>query len=157
METITNRTYDELAIGDSCERTHQIVERDLQLFAAVSGDHNPLHLNPEYAATTQFKGQIAHGMYSGALISAGLAMELPGPGTVYMGQNLAFKRPIMIGDTITVKLTVKEKIDKKGLVIFDTTLTNQSGKVVVTGEATVIAPTEKMTIDMPELPPITFG
>jgi 3-hydroxybutyryl-CoA dehydratase len=157
METITNRTYDELAVGDSCERTHQINEQDLQLFAAVSGDHNPLHLDAEYAATTQFKGRIAHGMYSGALISAALAMELPGPGTIYMGQNIAFKRPIKIGDTITVKLTVKEKLEKKGMLVIDTTLTNQDGKAVVTGEATVIAPSEKMTIDMPDLPTITLG
>jgi 3-hydroxybutyryl-CoA dehydratase len=157
METITNRTCDELAVGDSCERTHQINEQDLQLFAAVSGDHNPLHLDAEYAATTQFKGRIAHGMYSGALISAALAMELPGPGTIYMGQNIAFKRPIKIGDTITVKLTVKEKLEKKGMLVIDTTLTNQDGKTVVTGEATVIAPSEKMTITMPDLPSITLG
>lgn len=157
MEIITNRTFDDLAIGDSCERSHQIVERDLQLFAAVSGDHNPIHLDPDYAATTQFKGRIAHGMYSGALISAALAMELPGPGTVYLGQNLTFKRPIMIGDTVTVKLTVKEKIEKKSIVVLDCTLTNQDNKVVVVGEATVMAPTEKHSVNMPELPNITLG
>ncbi|MFK4754020.1 MaoC/PaaZ C-terminal domain-containing protein [Oceanobacter antarcticus] len=157
METITNRTYDELNIGDSCQRTHTINERDLKLFAMVSGDHNPLHLDPAYAATTQFKGQIAHGMYSGALISAALAMELPGPGTIYMGQNVQFKRPIMIGDTVTVTLTVKEKRDRKQEVILDTTITNQNGKAVVTGEAIVIAPAEKLTIDMPELTEISLG
>jgi 3-hydroxybutyryl-CoA dehydratase len=74
-----------------------------------------------------------------------------------MGQNIAFKRPIKIGDTITVKLTVKEKLEKKGMLVIDTTLTNQDGKAVVTGEATVIAPSEKMTIDMPDLPTITLG
>ncbi|WP_369854632.1 MaoC/PaaZ C-terminal domain-containing protein [Candidatus Thalassolituus haligoni] len=157
METITNRTYDELNIGDSCQRTHTINERDLKLFAMVSGDHNPLHLDPAYAATTQFKGQIAHGMYSGALISAALAMELPGPGTIYMGQNVQFKRPIMIGDTVTVTLTVTEKRDRKQEVILDTTITNQNGKAVVTGEAIVIAPAEKLTIDMPELTEISLG
>ncbi|MDP2504429.1 MULTISPECIES: MaoC/PaaZ C-terminal domain-containing protein [unclassified Oceanobacter] len=155
METITNRTYEELNIGDSCQRTHTIDERDLQLFAIVSGDHNPLHLDPVFAATTQFKGQIAHGMYSGALISAALGMELPGPGTIYLGQNAQFKRPIMIGDTVTVTLTVKEKRDRNQVVI-DTTITNQNDKAVVTGEAFILAPSEKMTIDMPDLPEITI-
>ncbi|WP_028292480.1 MaoC/PaaZ C-terminal domain-containing protein [Oceanobacter kriegii] len=157
MTTITNRTYDELEIGESCERVHTISEDDLQMFAAVSGDHNPLHLNAEYAATTPFKQQIAHGMYSGALISATFAMELPGPGTIYMGQNIQFKRPIFIGDTITVILTVKEKRDRKKEVIFDTTIKNQNGKVVVAGEATVIAPTEKVTVSLSNLPTIQLG
>ncbi|WP_221794957.1 MaoC/PaaZ C-terminal domain-containing protein [Oceanobacter mangrovi] len=157
MTTITNHTYDELNVGDSCTRVHTITEDDLRMFAAVSGDHNPLHLDAAYAATTPFGKQIAHGMYSGALISAAFAMEMPGPGTIYMGQNVQFKRPIFIGDTITITLTVKEKLGKKNEVIFETTITNQNGKAVVTGEATVIAPSEKLTINLAELPSIQVG
>jgi len=157
MTTITNRTYEELQIDESFERTHTITEDDLKMFAAVSGDHNPLHLDATFAATTPFKQQIAHGMYSGALISAAFAMGLPGPGTIYMGQNIQFKRPIFIGDTITVKLSVKEKLGKKNEVIFDTTITNQNNKVVVAGEATVIAPSEKLTVDLADIPTISLG
>ncbi|WP_430462575.1 MaoC/PaaZ C-terminal domain-containing protein [Thalassolituus sp. LLYu03] len=157
METITNRTFAEIEIGERCERMHKVSERDLILFASVSGDHNPVHLDAEYAATTPFKGQIAHGMFTGALISAALAMNLPGPGTVYLGQNLSFRKPVMIGDTLSVVLEVTAKHDSKPVVTLGCTVTNQDGKVVATGEATVMAPTEKMTVTAPLLPQITLG
>merc|ERR1712000_181996 len=115
-------------------------EQDLILFAAVSGDHNPLHLDAAYAATTQFKGQIAHGMFTGALVSAALAMELPGPGTIYLGQNLSFRKPVMLGDQLIVRLEVTSKHDSKPVVTLACTVTNQDGKKVATGEATVMAP-----------------
>lgn len=157
MEKITNRTFEEIQIGDSCSRTHTVVEKDLVLFAAVSGDHNPVHLDAEYAATTPFKGQIAHGMFTGALISAALAMDLPGPGTVYLGQNLSFRKPVMIGDELTVELKVSSKHESKPVVTLECTVSNQTGKPVAVGEATVMAPTEKMTVDAPELPEISLG
>ena len=157
MTTITNRTFDEISIGDSCERHHTVKEQDLLLFAAVSGDRNPLHLDAEYAATTQFKGQIAHGMFTGALVSAALAMELPGPGTIYLGQNLSFRKPVMLGDQLIVRLEVTSKHDSKPVVTLVCTVTNQDGKKVATGEATVMAPTEKMTVEAPELPAISIA
>lgn len=157
METVTNRPFSEINTGDRCERRHTVTAQDLQLFAAVSGDRNPVHLDAEYAATTPFKGQIAHGMFTGALISAALAMDLPGPGTVYLGQNLSFRKPVMIGDSLTVLLEVTNKHDSKPIVTLACTVTNQDDKVVATGEATVMAPTEKMTIPVPELPAITIG
>lgn len=157
METVTNRPFHEIVIGDRCERKHRVTELDLQLFARVSGDHNPVHLDADYAATTPFKGQIAHGMFTGALISAALAMNLPGPGTVYLGQNLSFRKPIMIGDELTVILEVTTKHDSKPIVTLGCTVMNQDGKTVATGEATVMAPTEKMTVPVPALPPLHLG
>ncbi len=157
MQTVTNRTFDELSIGDSSERKHSVTDRDLLLFATVSDDRNPLHLDDEFAATTPFKGRIAHGMLTGAFISAALAMDLPGPGTVYLSQDLAFKRPVKLGDDVTVTLTVMDKRETKNIVVLKSVVTNQNGKVVVTGTATVIAPKESMTIDMPPLPPVTVG
>lgn len=136
---------------------HKVTEQDLILFAAVSGDHNPVHLDAEYAATTPFKGQIAHGMFTGALISAALAMNLPGPGTVYLGQTLSFRKPVMIGDMLSVVLEVTGKHEAKPVVTLACTVTNQDGKVVATGESTVMAPTEKMTVTAPDVPPVHLG
>ncbi len=152
MASITNRTFNELSIGDFCIREHTVTEKDLILFAAVSGDLNPVHLDAEFAANTPFKGQIAHGMFTGALISAALAMQLPGPGSIYLGQNLAFKKPVKIDDQLTVKLTIADKHPKKPVVTLDCTVTNQREEVVASGEATVLAPTEKVTIDTPDMP-----
>ena len=152
MASITNRTFDELSIGDFCIREHTVTEKDLILFAAVSGDLNPVHLDAAFAANTPFKGQIAHGMFTGALISAALAMQLPGPGSIYLGQNLAFKKPVKIDDQLTVKLTIADKHPKKPVVTLDCTVTNQKDEVVASGDATVLAPTEKVTIDTPDMP-----
>ncbi len=157
MKTISNRPYNEISIGDHCERTHTISGQDLLLFAAVSGDMNPVHLDADYAATTRFKGQIAHGMFTGALISAALAMELPGPGTVYLGQNISFRRPVKIGDTLTVTLTVTAKHDSKSIVTIACDVKNQNGKTVADGEATVMAPDSKMTVEVPDLPEVTVS
>ena len=91
---ITNITFDELAIGDGIEVSRLVTARDVELFAVVSGDHNPLHLDPDYAATTQFGECIGHGMLIGAFVSAVIGLEFMGPGTVYLGQNLEFRSPI---------------------------------------------------------------
>lgn len=157
MSTLENRPYDTLKIGDQATFEKTLTERELVLFAAVSGDMNPLHLNDDFAKTTQFGGRIAHGMWSGSLISAALAMKLPGPGTIYLGQEVKFSRPVRLNDTLTVTLTVKELRDDKKIVTLDTTVTNQDGKKVVTGTATVMAPTEKVTLEAPELPDIHIG
>ena len=93
MSKLENRTYDEIQVGDKAEVSHTVTERDLILFAEVSGDINPVHLDEDFAAATPFKGRIAHGMFSGALISAAIACEMPGPGTIYIGQAMSFLRP----------------------------------------------------------------
>ncbi|GGY40740.1 3-hydroxybutyryl-CoA dehydratase [Bacterioplanes sanyensis] len=157
MDTLTNRTFDEIEVGEQATREQTVTERDLQLFAAVSGDRNPVHLDAEYAATTMFKGQIAHGMYTGALISAVLGTQLPGPGTIYLGQNLSFKKPVMLGDQLTVTLTVTSKHDSKPIVTLGCSVTNQNGKVVAEGEATVMAPQEKQTLPAPALPEVSVS
>lgn len=157
MSELSNFTYDEISIGQTAEYSKQIGEQDIQLFAAVSGDVNPLHLDAEFAATTPFKERIAHGMLTGAIISAALALELPGPGTVYLGQTLRFRLPVKIGDQITVKLEVTEKRDDKGFVTLDCKALNQAGKTVATGVAEVMAPREKMRLPQPQLPPIRVG
>ncbi|MCL6414629.1 MaoC family dehydratase N-terminal domain-containing protein [Aestuariirhabdus sp. Z084] len=157
MKTLTNYTFEELEIGSSATFERTLEERDLVLFAAVSGDVNPLHLDPEFASTTQFGERIAHGAWSGSLISAALANVMPGPGTVYLGQNLKFQRPVKLGDRLTVQLEVKEKKERRHQVTFITQVVNQDGKTVVSGEAQVMAPTEKMTLEAPVLPAISIG
>lgn len=154
MPQISNFTYDEITIGQTASYSKRIEEQDIQLFAAVSGDVNPVHLDPKFAATTQFKERIAHGMLSGAIISAALAMELPGPGTIYLGQSLRFRLPVKIGDTITVKLEVVEKKDKRKFVTLDCKAFNQDDKLVVSGTADVMAPSDKLILERPALPQV---
>jgi len=111
-----------------------------------------VHLDAAFAANTPFKERIAHGMLTGAVISAALAMELPGPGTVYVGQNLRFRQPLKIGDTVTVRLEVTDKKDKLKLVTLDCKAYNQHEKMVASGSAEVIAPSEKLKLQRPDVP-----
>lgn len=157
MSTLSNYTFDEITIGQTATYSKTLTEQDITLFAAVSGDVNPVHLDETFAATTMFKQRIAHGMWTGALISAALALELPGPGCIYLGQSLSFRAPVMLGDEITVKLEVIEKDESKNKVTLSCEAINQKGKVVVKGTADVMAPTEKLSIAKPELPSITIG
>ena len=101
MSKLTNHTFDELEIGQTASYSKTCTEEDILLFAKVSGDVNPVHLDEEFASNTQFGKRIAHGMYTGALISAALALNLPGPGSIYLGQNLKFRAPVRIGDELT--------------------------------------------------------
>lgn len=151
MTQISNRPFNTIEIGDSCNRKHTVSEEDLLLFARASGDLNPLHLDAEYAATTPFKQRIAHGMFTGGLISAALAMDLPGPGTIYLSQDLQFKRPVCIGDELTVILTATEKHEEKPIVTLSCEVTNQDGKAVVVGTAKVMAPTKSMTVEAADI------
>lgn len=157
MSQLINRPYDTLKEGDSATFEKTLTEKELVLFAAVSGDVNPVHLDEDFAKTSLFGERIAHGMWSGSLISAALATTLPGPGTIYLGQELSFRRPVKLNDTLTVTLTVKEKQDKKKIVILDCSVTNQKDEKVVTGTATVIAPSEAVSLEAPELPEIKIG
>lgn len=157
MEYLRNFTFDELEVGQTAQFSETLEERHLILFAAVSGDVNPVHLDEEFAQGTQFKGRIAHGMWSASLISAAIATQMPGPGSIYLGQNLSFKRPVKLGDTLTVNLTINEKIDRKKQVVIDCIVKNQSGKVVLSGDARVVAPEEKVELKAPQLPNITLS
>jgi acyl dehydratase len=152
MSKLSNFTYDEITIGQTAMYSKLVQEQDIQLFAAASGDVNPVHLNEDFAAGTMFKGRIAHGMLTGALISAALAMELPGPGTIYLSQSLRFRLPVRIGDTITIKLEVTDKQDKRQFVTLDCNAYNQDDKLVASGSAEVMAPSEKLLIERPALP-----
>jgi 3-hydroxybutyryl-CoA dehydratase len=157
VSQLSNYTYDEITIGQTASFSKLIEEQDIQLFATVSGDVNPVHLDADFAASTPFKERIAHGMLTGAIVSAALAMELPGPGTIYLGQSLRFRLPVKIGDTVTVSLEVTDKRDDKKFVTLDCVATNQAGKVVASGTAEVMAPSEKLLIDRPALPTVQVG
>ncbi len=156
MTQVSNVPYDALEIGQKASLNKTVEERDVQLFAAVSGDNNPVHLDAAFAAETLFKERIAHGMFSGALISAAIACELPGPGTIYLGQQLRFTRPVKLGDTLTVELEVLEKLPK-GRVRLATRVFNQNAEQVVDGEAEVLAPRAAQTLTMPAMPQVTIG
>lgn len=157
MNTLTNFTYDEITIGQTANYSKCLTEDTVTLFAAVSGDVNPVHLDAEFASTTLFKERIGHGMWTGAVVSAALALELPGPGCIYLGQSLSFRAPVMIGDTITVNLEVTAKKDKNKMITLNCVAVNQDGKVVAKGSADVMAPSEKLSIAKPELPSIAIG
>ncbi len=129
---------EDISVGMSAETAKTISEADILLFTAVSTDTNAVHLDEEYGKTTMFGGRIAHGMLSASLLSAVLGTRLPGPGVIYMGQSLRFKAPVRIGDTVHAKVTVKEVVVDKARVVLDTVCT-VGGKVVIDGEATVMA------------------
>lgn len=130
---------DELSVGQSAQMVRIVTEADIVLFAQVSGDHNPVHLDEAFAAQTPFKTRIAHGMLSAAYISAVIGTQLPGPGTIYMQQALRFKRPVKIGDEVTTIATISEIDPIKGRVSIDTVCL-VAGKPVIEGEALVMAP-----------------
>jgi acyl dehydratase len=157
VTTIQNVPFDEMTIGQSCDYVKTVSEEDILMFARLSGDVNPVHLDEEFAKTTQFGGRIAHGMYTAALISAAMALNIPGPGSVYLTQTMKFRAPVKIGDTLTVHIEVLTKRTGKNFVTLSTIVTNQHGKKVVTGEATALVPNEKIVLQAPELPPIAIG
>jgi 3-hydroxybutyryl-CoA dehydratase len=157
MPTLENFTFDELTVGDQANTERTLTEKDLILFAAASGDINPIHLDADYAAKTPFKQRIAHGIWSGSLISAAIATVLPGPGSVYLGQSLKFLRPVVLDDTLQIALEVLSKNERKKSVELKCTVTNQHGKAVVKGIADVLAPTEKQKLECPLLPQISVN
>ena len=124
-----------LQIGDTATITKTITDDDIRAFAALTGDTNPVHLDDEYAKTTRFGRRIAHGMICASLFSAVLANQLPGPGTVYLSQNLQFTAPVFPGDTVTARVTVTKIREDKPIVTMETIATKEDGTVVVKGEA----------------------
>ena len=141
---VENATYDEIQLGQSAQLVRTLTLDDIRGFAAVSGDTNPAHLDPEYADASLFHGVIAHGMWGGALISALLGTVFPGPGTIYLEQVLHFSRPVRIGDTLTVRVSVSAKDDEKKRLELDCQVLNQRGERVLHGLARVMAPTHKV-------------
>jgi len=134
------KTIDTIQIGDSASFTKTVTEADVVLYAGLSGDLDPAHVDEESAKKGMFGRRIAHGMLSAGFISNVLGMQLPGPGTIYMGQELRFVKPVYIGDTVTATATVVEKIEEKNRLKLETVVTNQNGDVVITGMATVMPP-----------------
>jgi 3-hydroxybutyryl-CoA dehydratase len=136
---VTSLFLEDIEVGRTAERTHVVTAGDIDAFAAVSGDYNPLHMDEAYAVQTPFKGRIAHGMLSGAYISAALAGELPGAGSVYLTQTLNFKRPVRIGDEVHTRITITA-IDERRARVTISTVCKVNGKTVTDGEAIVMVP-----------------
>jgi 3-hydroxybutyryl-CoA dehydratase len=142
LDIIEIKTFDDIAEGMSGEFTKTLSDSDVRTFADVSGDHNPIHVDDDYAKTTIFGGRIAHGMHTASMISAALGSVFPGPGWIYIEQNLKFKAPVPVGSEVTAKVVAIKLIPEKGFVEFSTTCTVK-GKVVLDGTATLMAPRQK--------------
>ncbi len=133
------KSFDELEVGMTVSIEHQVSEQDVIDFARVSGDHNPLHMDEEYAKETVFGGRVAHGALTASYISAILGNDLPGPGSIFTDLELSFRRPVRIGDTVTASAQVSEKIAKGNRVVL-TVKCEVGGKPVVKGVARVMVP-----------------
>jgi phosphate acetyltransferase len=153
-ELIENYTFSEITLGQSARLLRTLTLEDIQAFAAVSGDTNPAHLDSVYASDSLFHGVIAHGMWSGALISALLGTQFPGPGTIYQDQALHFVKPVRVGDTLTVTVTVTSLNPVNSSVELDCRVFNQRGALVLSGVAKVLAPTNKVRLPRVNLPQI---
>lgn len=129
-----------LSIGDQATRRKTFSDEDVRAFAQISGDTNPIHLDDRYAAQTRFGRRLVHGMLTASLLSATLANDLPGEGTIYLSQSLQFKAPVFIGDTITATVEVTAFRAERGIATLATTCTNQDGAIVLQGEAVVLVP-----------------
>jgi 3-hydroxybutyryl-CoA dehydratase len=142
-QIMAGKTIQQIKVGDAVEFAKTVTESDVYLYAGITGDLNPAHINEAYAKNTFFKTRIAHGMLTAGFISNILGMQLPGPGTIYMKQSLSFLAPVRFGDTITARAEVVEVIAEKNRVRLKTTCTNQEGVVVLDGEAVVSPPKAK--------------
>jgi 3-hydroxybutyryl-CoA dehydratase len=131
--------FEDLSVGMSALFSRTITEADLSMFATVSGDNNPVHMDEEYAKTTRFKGRIAHGMLSASFLSTAIATRLPGPGTIYLRQNLRFMNPVRIGDCVAAKVSITEIIAEKKRVLLNT-ICSVGDRVVIEGDAMVMVP-----------------
>lgn len=134
----TNHLHRSFKIGDTAQKRKKITEDDILLFAQVTGDYNPVHMDDDFAGETRFKGRIAHGLLGAGLISAVLGTELPGPGGIYLSQTLKFVHPVRIGDILTAEVQVASWDPEKRIIHLDTRCINQVGKEVITGEAVLL-------------------
>lgn len=151
LDMLENHPWSDIRVGDGASLVRTVTARDIQLFAAVSGDVNPAHVDALYAKSSRFHGIIAHGMLGASLISTVLGTRFPGPGTIYLGQSLKFLKPVHVGDTLTVTVAVRSMAEAGHRLVLSTTCTNQDGAVVIDGEAEVMAPLEKLQIRRTEL------
>ena len=129
--------FAEIQVGDAASFSKTVTESDIDAFAGLTGDFNPVHVDAEYAKESMFKERVAHGMLVSGYISAVLGTQLPGPNAIYMGQTLNFKLPVKIGDTVTAEVTIDEKREDKRILKLKTTVTNQRGEIVVDGGAVI--------------------
>jgi phosphate acetyltransferase/phosphate butyryltransferase len=157
LRYVRNRTFDEIAIGDRACIERTLTASDVQLFAVISGDDNPQHVDAEFASSTRFHGVIAHGMWGGALISALLGTRLPGPGTIYLGQTLRFLAPVRVGDTLKISVEVTARTEATRELSLTCRCINQDGREVIAGEARVIAPEEKIVRRRATLPDVRLS
>lgn len=157
MDYIENKTFSEVSVGDFVSLEHILTTKDIELFAIMSGDVNPAHVDIEFAKDDMFHGVIAHGMWGASLISTLLGTLLPGPGTIYLGQTLNFTHPIRLGDTVNVSVTAINKHLDKNIIEFECKCVTQDGKVAISGIANVIAPTKKIKRERVVMPEITIG
>ncbi|MCX8087156.1 MAG: bifunctional enoyl-CoA hydratase/phosphate acetyltransferase [Rhodocyclaceae bacterium] len=154
IETIENRTYDEIQVGDAATLVRTLRPEDIQMFAILSGDMNPAHVDPEYARSSQFREVVGHGMWGGMLFSNILGTQFPGPGTIYVEQNLHFDQTVRVGDTLTATVACQRKFDHNHHIVFDCVCKNQDDERVIHGTIEVVAPTEKIRrpkVAMPEI------
>ena len=134
---MTELAYDDIKVGDEASLCLTITETHIVMYAGLTGDVNPVHVDAEHAAQSIFKERIAHGMLTAGLVSAVLGNQLPGPNSIYLGQDLRFTAPVKIGDTVTVTVTVTEKRDDKRIIKLRTTVTNQRDEMVLDGTAVI--------------------
>jgi len=153
---IENLTFDEIDVGASASLVRTLTRKDIELFAVMSGDVNPAHVDDAYAHSDMFHKIIAHGMWGASLISTLLGTRLPGPGTIYLEQTLRFRHPVTIGDTVTVSVTATAKDIQRTRISFDCRCINQRGDIVIDGTAQVIAPTDKVRRPQVTLPDVTL-
>jgi phosphotransacetylase/acyl dehydratase len=151
---LENRVFDEIRIGDTASMTRRVTQQDIELFSLISGDVNPAHLDAEFAKTDFFHHVIAQGVLTAGLISAVLGTKLPGPGTIYLAQDLKFLAPVSPDDTITATVTVASTMPDKKRVVLDCHCVNQDNKEVLRGTATVLAPSEKISRPVMALPDV---
>ena len=126
--------------GDCASLSKTFSEKDVLTFAEISGDRNPVHIDAAFASSTRFERQLVHGMLTAGLISAVLGMQLPGPGSIYLKQELNFRAPVYFGDTITATVTVTKVREDKPIITLETICTNQDGETVIDGEAVLMLP-----------------
>jgi len=147
--------FDDLRVGQTAVVARTLTEADIVLFAGISGDTNPVHINEEFAAGTMFSGRIAHGMLTASFISTVIGTKLPGPGAIYLSQSLRFKAPVRVGDTLWARATVTELVPEKRRASLATTVTVRD-KIVLEGEAVVMVP-QRAIVATPKLAAAVSG
>ena len=157
MSTVRNVPFSELRCGEAQTMKHTVTRRDIELFAASSGDNNPVHLDEDYASKTRFGRTIMHGMFSGALISRMLGTQFPGPGTIYLSQHLDFCAPVYCGDELTLHMTVESIHPEKPVATLHCDIVNQDGITVTVGTSVVLVPRTEETTMLPPLPEVVIS